>query len=165
MVYRFLRFNFFSKRLLLPFLIFLLLSGCGIKDMFFKKSKVWLTKIHFKASEQLNDDSPLTVDTVIVYSEDLLKTLLKMDADTYFSKVTQLKLDNASDIEVFSNDIVPGQDIIINISPSRIDGEAAIIFARYSSKGNHRLKTGEDSEITILLDKSDFKLESKKAKS
>lgn len=124
----------------------------------FQTAKVWLEKIQFKAADNVNDTSPVTVHIVIPYKEDLFKELMKMDSETYFHKLDQLKSDHAGQIEIFEWDIIRGQRLNATIDPSRVSGEGAIVFARYSSPGPHRAAVGDAQEVIIQLDKLDFKV-------
>ena len=154
-----------------PFLSLLLgaflLASCGadavvsaVKSVVnMQPAKVWLEKVNFVASDNVNDSSPITVHIVIPYKPELLADLSKMDADTYFQKADQLKLDNVGQIDVFSWDIIRGQHLNdVSITPSKVTGEGVLVFARYSSPGPHRVAVADDREITIQLDKMDFKV-------
>ncbi len=143
------------------------LAGCGgdavvsaVKSAIsLQPAKVWLEKVSFKASDDVNDTSPVTVNIVIPYKPDLMADLSKMDADTYFKKVDQIKSDNAGQIDVFSWDIIRGQRLDnVPITPSKVTGEGVLVFARYSSPGPHRIAVGDDKEIIIQLEKLDFKV-------
>lgn len=148
--------------ILLFFMIFI--SSCenitsSIKSALnFKQAKVWLEKITFKASDDLNDSSPLVVHVLVVYSEDLLKDLKKMDSDAYFSKAQQIKDDNPDTLDVLVKELVPGRRVEMVVKPTKLTGEAVVIFARYSSKGDHRFVVGGDYELIADMGKKDFKL-------
>jgi type VI secretion system protein len=157
---------FFDKKFFL-FLMPLFLCSCAsdvvmssVKSVFgFKPANVWLEKVHFKAADNVNDNSPVTVHLLIPYSADLMKELLKMDADAYFKKADQIKIDNAGCLDVFSWDIIRGQRLNdVAITPSKLSGEGVVIFARYSSPGPHRATVADDREVVISLERSDFKV-------
>jgi hypothetical protein len=144
------------------FSLLVVLTGCeaimsGLKSACnMNTAKVWLEKVTFKASEDLNDTAPVIAHVVIVYSPDLLKDLLNCDANTYFKKAQQLKDDNGDNIEVFATDIMPGRTVDLKINPKKVTGEAALLFIRYDSKGDHRASIGKDYTITVNLGKTDF---------
>lgn len=155
------------KSFLLLLLCLLTLAGCGsdavvsaLKSVVsLQPAKVWIERINFSASDDVNDNSPVTVHVVIVYKPELLADLSKMDADAYFQKIEQIKLDNAGQIDVFVWDIIRGQHLNeIPITPSKVSGEGVLVFARYSSPGPHRVAIADDREVTIQLDKLDFKV-------
>jgi type VI secretion system protein len=124
----------------------------------FQPAKVWLEKVQFKAADNVNDTSPVTVHIVIAYKPELLKELMKMDAETYFHKLDQLKSDYTGQIDVFEWDIIRGQRLEAPITPSQVSGEGVVVFARYSSPGDHRVAIADDHEVIIQLDKLDFKV-------
>jgi type VI secretion system protein len=143
------------------------LVGCGGNDVVsamksminMQPAKVWIEKVHFKATDDVNDTSPITVNIVIPYKPDLMQELSKMDADAYFQKVEQIKSDNAGKIDVFSWDLIRGQRLDdVPINPSKVTGEGVLVFARYSSPGPHRIAVADDKEVIILLEKLDFKV-------
>ena len=155
------------KLLFLLLLSSLILVGCGsdavvsaLKSVVsLQPAKVWIEKVNFSASGNVNDSSPVTVHIVIPYKPELLADLSKMDADAYFQKVEQIKLDNAGQIDVFSWDIIRGQHLNdVPVTPSKVTGEGVLVFARYSSPGPHRVAIADDREVTIQLDKLDFKV-------
>ncbi|MHA1558977.1 MAG: hypothetical protein ACTSXG_04155 [Alphaproteobacteria bacterium] len=150
-----------------------------LKSIFqLKPSKVWVEKVHFIASEDLNNSSPVSVDIIVIYNEKLKDVFLGMDSETYFKTKEQKKKDYGSDIEIFNWDIVPGQHLknqIIKLS--KASGVSAIIFARYEPiqlptavpkselfSEKHRAVIGGEQEITVQLKRFDFFVEPKKKK-
>lgn len=147
----------------------LLLAGCGNsadalvsavkKGMNFERSKVWIEKISFRADDNMNDQSPVTVNVVVVYDAALLAEVVKLDAQAYFQKADQLKVDNNGKMDVFSFDIMRGQRLLDQpISLSRMSGEGAVVFARYASPGPHRALLNDESAVVVELNKDDFKI-------
>lgn len=149
-----------------------MLSGCSTDTLstsvksvlLMQTAKVWLHKVSFRAADDLNDSSPVTLHLVIPYTADLYTSLTKMSAEDYFRKAEQIKLDNAGNIDVFSWDLIRSQSLNDEpISPSKVSGEGVIVFARYSSPGDHRVTIADDESVTIRLNKSDFLIERVKA--
>jgi hypothetical protein len=68
-------------------------------------AKVWLEKVQFKAADNVNDTSPITVHIIVPYKPELLKELMKMDAKTYFRKLPQIKTDYVGQFDIFEWDI------------------------------------------------------------
>ncbi len=128
-------------------------SAVGIKQ-----SKVWLEKINFKSTANANDSAPVKIHVVIAYKEALATDIGKMDANTYFQKAKKLKSDAGEDLDVFSIDIVPDSSSSLDITPSNSTGIIALMFARYTSPGDHRTNVSADYEIQVDLDKNDLKI-------
>lgn len=123
-------------------------------------AKVWLHSVSFRAADDLNDSSPVTLHIVIPYTADLYTSLTKMSAEDYFRKAEQIKLDNTGNIDVFSWDLIRSQSLNDEpISPSKVSGEGVIVFGRYSSPGDHRVTIADDEKVTVHLNKSDFLIE------
>lgn len=135
------------------------LTSAFKKGMNFERSKVWIEKISFKADDNMNDQSPVTVHLIIAYDPAVLGELVKLDANSYFLKADQMKVDNNGKMEVFSFDILRGQRLNDqSINMSRMSGEGAVIFARYASPGPHRSVLGDESAVLVELNKDDFKV-------
>jgi len=137
-----------------------LLMGCeSIKSAVgIKQSKVWLEKINFKATANANDSAPVKIHVVIAYKEDLATTIGKLDANSYFQKAKKLKSDAGEDLDVFSVDIVPDSFSSLDITPTHTTGIVALMFARYTSPGDHRTNVSADYEIQVDLDKNDLRV-------
>lgn len=146
---------------------FLFLCGCNNSDSVssafrslfsFSISRVWLEKINFQASSDVNDSSPITVHIVVAYTPQVLAELMLLDASTYFQKLEQFKADNVGSLDIFAWDVIPGQKFEGTIAPTRMDGLGIVAFARYSTPGVHRAAIGEDKEILFQLNQTDFKI-------
>ncbi len=138
----------------------LLLCGCdAVKSAVgIQQSKVWLEKINFKAADNANNSSPVKIHIVIAYKEALATDLGKLTAFDYFKKADKLKADAGIDMDVFSIDIVPGSSNSLPIVPTHSTGFIALMFARYTSPGDHRTNVGADYEIQVDLGKNDLKV-------
>ncbi len=122
-------------------------------------TKVWLQKVYFEVDDQLNEDSPVTVNVVVLYDEKLLKMLAKYTADQYFKKLEQIKRDAGKNMDIFQWEIVPGQTLGPQpVKPNHVTGVGILVFARYSTSGDHRQAIGDDREVTIQMGEKDFKI-------
>lgn len=136
------------------------LTGCdAVKAVAgIKPSKVWLEKVNFKATDNANDSSPVKIHIVIPYRDDLAADITKLTASDYFKKAKKLKDDAGNDLDVFMIDVVPGSSTSLDITPSNSSGVVALMFARYTSPGDHRTNVSADYEIQVVLDKNDLKV-------
>lgn len=105
-----------------------------------------------------NQNSATSVDLVIVYDQELEKTLGQMSAAKYFSSSKQLLLDNPTLLDIWHWELVPGQ-IVQDFTPPQEQGDAfaAYVFANYLTPGDHRLKVAPTGIVKILLQKNDLK--------
>ena len=145
-----------------------LLAGCAadvVSSTFksltsFQSSRVWLNKVSFYVADDVNDSSPVTVHILIPYKEEVYAELLKLSAEDYFAKATQIKADNTGYLDVFEWDLIRSQRLDdVPIRTSRYSGAGVIVFASYTSPGAHRLTIGEEENVTIKLNNSDFSIE------
>lgn len=135
-------------------------SGCeSVKSAVgIKQSKVWIEKINFKSAANANDSSPIKIHVVVAYTENLATEIGKLDANSYFQKAKKLKSDAGDDLDVFSIDVVPDSSTSLDIAPSHSTGVVALMFARYTSPGDHRKNVSADYEIQVDLDKNELKV-------
>lgn len=138
-----------------------LLTGCsdgalaGAAKM--DKAKIWLEKVKFKVSKEVNNNAPVPVDLVVAYDAEPLGKLAGMTADQYFDGKDQLKKDFADKIDFFEWEIIPGQQKEDeSISLTKAYGVGGFVFARYSTPDAHRQTLADQHVIMIHLDKKDF---------
>jgi type VI secretion system protein len=150
-------------------LCFILLSGCSndalstLMKSFttFKTSSVWLKSVSFKVADKVNDSSPVKIHIVIIYTNDLLQNLSKMTSQEYFSKATQIKLDNSERMDVFEWELVRSETRHDEpVKPNKYSGEGILVFAQYTTPGVHRASIGEDENVLITLNDEDFTVSS-----
>lgn len=133
--------------------------GDAAKSLFtFSDAKIWVEKVRFSATPDINNNAPVAVNIVVVYDPILLERLSLMSADKYFEQLEQFRRDiKSGTADIFSWEIVPGQNLEDQpIVPTKVSGLAALVFARYSSPGEHRVLLGEEKMIQITLQKLDF---------
>lgn len=104
-----------------------------------------------------NENSATAVDLVIVYDQELEKSLGKLSAAKYFSSSKQLLLDNPTLLDIWHWELVPGQ-IVQDFTPPQEQGDAyaAYVFANYLTPGDHRLKVAPSGVVKILLQRKDL---------
>lgn len=140
-------------RTLFPFLAIGLVS-CTIEDL----PELSIDTVSIYAEPDANQNSAIAVDLVLVYNQDLLKTLGKMSAAAYFSSSKQLLLDNPTLLDIWHWELVPGQ-VVENFSPPQDKGDAygAYVFANYLTPGDHRVRVAPNGVVKILLLRDDLR--------
>lgn len=96
---------------------------------------------------------------VLLHDKELFNNLSTLSAQDYFAQYEQIKKDSGGQAEFLVYEITPGQIIEAKEVPSTTSGEGVLIFARYRSPGDHRYSVGEEKEVLIHLDKTDFTVE------
>lgn len=144
-------------------LVFVVLGSTGCSNgslqsiLSFQTAKVWLNKVSFRVADDVNDSSPVTLHILIPYKDDLLSELSKMSAEEYFKRSEQIKSDNAGNLDIFAWDLIRSQKLDDEpISPTKVNGAGILVFARYSTPGDHRISIADDEAVLIKLDKGDF---------
>lgn len=130
-------------------------SGCST----FGPANVWLKLVKFKVAEDVNSNAPVGIHLLVIYDKDVLDKLSKMPADRYFAQADQFKKDFDGKVDFYNWEVVPGQNLKDqDISPSKNGGLGVLVFARYSSPGDHRASIADDKESLISLERLDFKV-------
>lgn len=137
--------------------LFMLLSiglvSCTIEDL----PELSIESVSIYAEPDANQNSAIAVDLVLVYNQELLKTLGKMSAAKYFASSKQLLLDNPTLLDIWHWELVPGQ-IVENFKPEQDKGDAygAYVFANYLTPGDHRVRVAPNGIVKIRLLRDDL---------
>lgn len=139
------------------------LSGCGMvkatKSLFGGNYplEVWI-------SEDLNQNSPIAVEIVIVYDKATLDKLIEMSARDWFSKRDQLAKDLADKVDLWPWEWVPRNDLETPLDyplelnlPYRIGAKGGVVFADYYSPGQHRLVVDPHKPLRLRFDEGGFR--------
>ena len=104
-----------------------------------------------------NNNSATAVDLVVIYDQELVKTLGQLSASKYFSSTKQLLLDNPTLLDIWHWELVPGQ-IVQNFAPEQDTpmAYAAYVFANYLTDGDHRIKVAPNGIVKVLLQRDDL---------
>lgn len=131
-----------------------LLAGCAVGTL----PELSMDSVSIYAEPDANQNSAIAVDLVMIYDEELVKTLGKMSASTYFDSSKQLLLDNPTLLDIWHWELVPGQ-IVQDFEPPQDKGDAfaAFVFANYLTAGDHRVKVAPTGVVKILLQKNDLR--------
>lgn len=132
--------------LFLGFLIFLN-SGCS-----FWQNRVELKAVVIETVPDANDNAPVAVDIVAVSDSALIPTVQALTAAQWFNAKSQLLRDAPDGLRVWSLELVPGSRFVANENPLLgAQAEAILLFARYRSEGEHRLRLDNADALHLLL--------------
>ena len=151
-----------QTQIIIPLLLLLLLTGllasCGITYRTLVRGKL---RVQIHVSQMANQNSPVALDLLLIYDKALFEELLEVSAKEWFDKREQYKRDHLAGqaFQVWSWEWVPGQKIAEKILPIRARTKGGIIFASYSSPGDHRLRFHPYKKIRINLGKNDFEVQ------
>ncbi len=108
-----------------------------------------------EVDDQLNGDAPVAVDLVIVYDEDLDKSLSGYTSVQWFSKRAQLSED--SQLLTFKSwEWTPGQAVPEQRFGYRRGAVAAFLFAAYEAEGDHRRRFAPNRSLLLQLGEAKF---------
>jgi len=143
---------------MMALLLGLSLSACGMLQDDGKPTPCtdidWVT---ISLDSDANNDSATAVDLVIVHSQKLMETLMKLSAHDYYKAIDQLRRDYPEMFDVWHWELTPGQLIRkYPINPSEMHPIGAIVYARYNSHGIHRVRLASTSHPHIRLKRLDF---------
>jgi type VI secretion system protein len=115
------------------------LSGCGALGLSGEKAK-W-SEVTLDASDDVNNNSPVAVDIVLVSDEAMLARIAELPASKWFAGREDLARTFPKALRYKSWEIVPGFRIEVNgetFAGPRVAG--AFVFANYRDPGAHRVR-------------------------
>lgn len=125
----------------------LLNSGCSLWQ-----NRVAFNDVIIETVPDANDNAPVAVDIVAITDSALLPTVQSLSATQWFNAKSQLLRDNPDGFRVWSLELVPGSRFVAQENPLQgVTTEATLLFARYRSEGDHRLRLDKVSSLHLLL--------------
>ena len=99
-------------------LLFLFLAGCGTQNRGLPRVGVrgqprYDAELHLQVriSERANQNNAIALDLLVVYDDEVLKTVMAMTGKDWFARREQVKRDNRGKLDVWSWEWVPGQEV------------------------------------------------------
>jgi type VI secretion system protein len=138
----------------------LLLTGCQSMSVFQKKEDAktpCITAIDISLDSDANQNSAVAIDLLVVYNEELMKTLMKMKAKDYFESHMQVKRDYPDMVDIWHWELTPGQVVRDYPIQQRSDEPVgAVLFGDYLAKGDHRIRLAQQAHAHVRMKKFDF---------
>ena len=136
-----------------------LLAGCAMPSFLsFKGDKVKWPQVTLSASDDVNNNSPIAVDVVLVTDDTLVARLAELPAGKWFSARDDLANTYPDGLRYRSWELVPGQQLTIpgtTFQGPRVAG--AFVFANYPAPGAHRVRIEQFSaRLAVQLDNNTF---------
>lgn len=135
-----------------------MISTCATKTQETTKKitgKVQLITID--ADRNANMGSPVAVDIISVYDDQVSRTLESTTASDWFTLKKTYIGQYEGNIFVTGREIAPGSQIQIEYTTERDQTPVAtFIFASYDSPGEHRVKVEKFKPLIIRLEESEF---------
>ena len=112
-------------------------------------------------AKNANGNSPIAVDLVLIFDEDLVKKLSALTSREWFKQRDQFKQDFPGDTGFSSLEWewIPNQNVLPLSFPTKGKLEAVVIFANYTSEGAHRARITPNSDIKLKLLEESFQVE------
>ncbi|AKQ53689.1 lipoprotein [Bordetella hinzii] len=106
------------------------------------------------ASADMNDNSALAVDLLLVLEPILARQLASMSAVQWFDKRAELMAAYGSELKVAGWEIVPGQQVEVSAAALPSGRAVAVyLFAHYWRQGPHRLRIVQrDGRLRLYFD-------------
>ncbi|MCP4200883.1 MAG: hypothetical protein GY769_03010 [bacterium] len=116
--------------------------------------------VEISVSSDLNQNSPLAFDLLVVYDQKLLESLEKMDAATWFKNRKQFLKDHSHQkkVEAHHWEWVPGQPKLKLALHFRKNARGGVAFGNYPSVGEHRIQFKPHKHMLVTLGETDFTL-------
>jgi type VI secretion system protein len=107
---------------------------------------------------EVNDDSPIAVDVVVISDKDTLKQISSLTAQAWFQKRDTLLRMYPSKIQISSWEWIPDQKISRLKIPNTGVADGVLLFADYTSTGNHCSVLPRSGTIDLAFGLKDFKI-------
>lgn len=136
-----------------PPLLLLALTGCGSTRSFFGGD---LTA-QVLTDPGINRDSPVQVELLVVYDDNLLEQISALSAKDWFDQREGI-LRNYTAEESYTErrwELVPGQPPFQEEISFSAGARKVLVFANYSTPGNHRYLTDPHEDLFIYLQDAD----------
>ena len=141
------------KSFLSTCIILILLNGCAYLNSLFSYN-VLLEKVSILVDNNVNNNSAVALDLVVVCDEEINSEIGKMRAEEYFHKKSDLVMSNSDKILVWHWEVVPGQKLMNQqINFEEFDPINGYVFAYYANDNVNRVKIPDVKEIKIVLSK------------
>jgi len=136
----------------------LLALGCGANRKSFFGGDV---TVQVDADPEINQNSPVAVEMLVIYDKALLEALLAKTAREWFQSREQVFKDHPGDkaFVATSWEVVPGQSLPAQEVSFGTGARGGIVFADYFSEGAHRARFDPHQSVRIHLQDKDFSLE------
>ena len=115
--------------------------------------------LNVELDPDLNQDAPLAVDVITVSGKKTVADVSTLTAQAYFQKRASLKSMHPSDLQVYSWEWVPGQQVAPVIIPGSEVYDEIFLFANYSTPGSHAAALPKSGSVTASFGPEDFKVE------
>jgi type VI secretion system protein len=134
-------------------LVFLVVAACGTTRSFFGGN----VTVEILTDPVINQDSPVQVELLVIYDDQLLQQVLAQPAQSWFAK-RQTILRNYPGTESFLSrywELVPGQPRFQEELSFAVGARATVVFANYASPGDHRVLMDPHQDLYIHLGETD----------
>jgi type VI secretion system protein len=112
------------------------------------------------AEPRANDTSPVPVEFVVAYDDELVKVLSGLTARDWYRQRAQLRQDNPRGLHTVAREFVPGQSVPLqSLHYSRRGAKGAFVFADYYTPGEHRVRVDPFRRILLRLGVQGFTVE------
>lgn len=136
------------------FVFLTLMSGCSLWQ-----SRVDITSVVIDVAQDANDNAPVAVDIVAISGPILIAQIQSLSAEQWFNAKPQFLRDAPNALHIWSLELVPGSRFVSETNPLKgLSADAILLFARYRSEGEHRLRLDETTSLHLLLMTNDIAL-------
>lgn len=143
-------------------------SDSLLGNVFTSKEQISLKVINFDIDKEVNNGAAIEVHIVIVYDESFFQSLKKLNSNTYFNDVDNLKKLNPNKMiilkfEFVAKTTITSSDISAKYKKDSVEPIGALVFAKYSRNQSSAAKhvaviPVESKTITLKFKKDNFNL-------
>ena len=118
-----------------------------------------LLPVEVQVAPDVNEDSPVAVDLLVIYDQKLADSLMKVPSSEWFSKREQFVKDYPKELALQSWEWVPGQAVDPVTIAYHLGARKVILFADYRTGGEHRAAVEPQQPFRLVLGANDLTVE------
>jgi type VI secretion system protein len=114
--------------------------------------------IQIATDDNVNQNSPVQMELLVVFDKQLLQQVQAMSAQQWFAQRVQIRRNYPGEDAYVSCywEMVPGQPTCRNELSFGVGARDAVLFANYSSAGDHRWLRDPHQDLRIRIQESDL---------
>ena len=124
------------------------------------EGKVYIIDVESKPNANLG--SPIAVDIVSVYDDQIVNEFESIPASEWFNAKNEYKDRLKEKIYIFDHEFIPGEQVQVEYTTEvKKEPVTNFLFANYNTPGEHRVRVDEFKMLRIILEEADFSVSKK----
>lgn len=155
------KFDFNNNYALMILSTIVLIFSCATKEStHIPEGQVYIIDVESKPDANLG--SPIAVDIVSVYDDQIVNEFESIPASEWFISKNEYEEKLKDNIYIFDREFIPGEQVQVEYTTGvKKEPVTNLLFANYSTPGEHRVRVDEFKMLRIILEEADFSVSKK----